>query len=1554
VPKATSFALLWLCCLILLTARPCQAQTADANTRIELDQEEQEWLRQNPEIRFCASPGREPYEYLEDNQAKGIFIDYLKLLGERIGFRPVPVIADSWQAAQEMARERQCDLLAGMIRKPQREEFFTFTSTYLDVPQVFLALSDKPFVTDTDALAGKRIGLLKGSHKARLLPRSHPHIDWVPLAADELFPALHEGRIHAVVTNLEKAGGYASTQQYRIITALDAAHLVSFAVRKDWPILQRLLERGIATLDETDHATISRKWIRYTVQHQVDYTHLWQLLGGALLILGLMLYWNRKLLQAQGALAHSQRHYQSLVAAMAEGVITHNAEGRITTCNPAAAKMLGIHCDRILGSFSSDPRWRVIREDGSDWPGDSHPALVTLRTAEPQRNVRMGIKQPDGSLRWLEVNTAPITHPGDQRPSGVVATFTDISDKLAADAQLDFSNARRNAVFVNSNTIVAMLEERRFTEINDYGAAFFGYRPEELIGQSTRLVHLDDAHFSEFGQRLYAELEVSGHCDLEYPFRRKDGEVVWTYLSINALLSPMQGKQIALVGIDITRRKQMEQQLRDTSEHLRSILDSMEDMVFVLDAGGRFLDSQQTDRGQTYRPPEVFIGRHYREILPENVAEIYAEAIEAVRGGEARQVAYPLTLPDGEHWYSATLGVRRNGEGGFAGTTAVVRDITATRQADAALQQSERRYRAVISAMTQGVVIQDRSGEIVECNEAAERILGLSRNEILGRTSVDPRWRSVRENGAPFPGEEHPLPVALRTGKPQIGVIHGLTLPNGQRRWLKVNATPLFHPGESHPYAGVATFSNITELHDNQVALQRERRLLQTMVEHLPVGVQIFSPAGEVLLANPAARQLLDAQGDLGTPLEELNRRFQVYLYGSDQLYPCERMPVINALLGKTTEVDDMEVRHRNGQRVLLQVSATPLPDPDESYAETSGCVVVFQDISERRRIEDQLELERQHLRTLIDTIPDLIWHKDQQGRYLGCNPRFEQFVGASQAEILGKTDYDFVDRELADSFRKNDLRAMQADGPVINEEEITFACDGHQELLETTKAPLRNKHGQVFGVLGIGHDISARKRAEQELIQAREAAEAANRAKSAFLANMSHELRTPLNAILGFSQILLQSPELSADLHDQVSKIRRGGDYLLTLINDILDLSKIEAGRIELFPDELDLPNFLEELTGMIRFRAENKGVVFDYQGAEGLPSSVVADPKRLRQILLNLLGNAVKFTEQGHVRLSAAYSEGKIHFVVEDTGPGIAADQLEQIFKPFVQTGASHYKTEGTGLGLSITQHIVELMQGEVRVESEPGQGSTFYLTIPVEAGFNATSAPQDTQPGNPTIIGYRRSDGENDTPLRLMVVDDLEDNRQLLTRLLAELGFEVREAADGEECLSLAPDFRPQLVLMDMRMPGLNGLETTERLYRMPGLEDLPVVMVSASVYHEDHQKARATGVAAYLDKPIEITALLNTLKRHLPLEWIETEATPQAMDEADDSPQSYPQEWLDGLEEAVSLGNTKKLRGLLKEREQQGERLPRKMRDWVDSYQYEQILQWIEQQKSGSQE
>ncbi len=552
----------------------------------------------------------------------------------------------------------------------------------------------------------------------------------------------------------------------------------------------------------------------------------------------------------------------------------------------------------------------------------------------------------------------------------------------------------------------------------------------------------------------------------------------------------------------------------------------------------------------------------------------------------------------------------------------------------------------------------------------------------------------------------------------------------------------------------------------------------------------------------------------------------------------------------------------------------------------------VLIEIEELREKEALLSCQRAQLRTLLDNLPDMVWMKNPEGLYLVLNARVERYFGADAAEIVGKNDYELVPIELAERFLQSDRHALESVGPIVSEEWVTYVRDGHQALLEVTKAPVRDEQGCLIGVLGIARDITERKQREVELqlyrghlermVEARmadlsitkEVSEAATRAKSVFLSTMSHELRTPLNGIMGMTELARRRATDPIQI-DQLNKVSLASQRLLALISDILDIVRIEANKLTLEQVEFSLDSVMDNVTTLTHEQAASKKLEWRVEIAPALSAlTLIGDPLRLGQVLLNLAANAVKFTAQGSIILRAALVEDQssgilLRFEVCDTGIGIEAEDKKRIFNAFEQAeGSRTRKYGGTGLGLSISKRLVKLMGGEMDVESQIGLGSIFSFT----ARLGKVSPV--TPPGrvDSTHTAGAQLKARHAGAMILVAEDDLL-NQEIAQSLIEETGLVVHVASTGSEAVKMAMLKPYDAILMDIQMPDMDGLEATRQIRKFSGTAqatsaDVVIIALTANVYAEDERRCREAGMNDFIGRPVDYECLLAVL-----LKWLD---------------------------------------------------------------------------------
>ncbi len=573
----------------------------------------------------------------------------------------------------------------------------------------------------------------------------------------------------------------------------------------------------------------------------------------------------------------------------------------------------------------------------------------------------------------------------------------------------------------------------------------------------------------------------------------------------------------------------------------------------------------------------------------------------------------------------------------------------------------------------------------------------------------------------------------------------------------------------------------------------------------------------------------------------------------------------------------DVPLRHDNATVGVLCAEHVgderPWTVDEQNFAVSVANLIVIAIAEEERRTAlARLAESDARARLIVDTAHDVFIGIDSSGGIVAWNAQAERTFGWTRDEVVGRNLAETIIPTAYRDAHNNGLRRFHESGeaPVVNQRlELTaIHRSGREFPVElTVTSPMRVEHGFFFGAFL--RDISDRRERDDELRRAKESAEAATRAKSEFLANMSHELRTPLNGVIGYAQLLQRDRTLNVAQREALEAISRCGSQLLDLINDVLDLSKIEAGRLDIEEAPTDLFTLVGDLNYVLAEAADRKGLELTMSIAPDVPRSVVLDGRHLRQVLLNLLGNAVKFSAAGHVRLAITCMDStRLLFEVTDTGVGIEPEALTQIFDAFAQTKTGA-RAGGSGLGLTISNHLITRMGGGLKVESVLGEGSRFWFSLPLVQGREKVrSTSGDHEPALPPLDA-RLAPGERVTAL---VVDDSTANRRILAGLLESAGVSVITAAGGIEAIESARAHHPDVIFMDLKMNDLDGFEATRRLARDPETASIPVIAVTASALGDSRKTAREAGCVDYLSKPIRVQQLFATLHTHLGVQLV----------------------------------------------------------------------------------
>ncbi|WP_088889616.1 PAS domain S-box protein [Leptolyngbya ohadii] len=1314
--------------------------------------------------------------------------------------------------------------------------------------------------------------------------------------------------------------------------------------------------------------------------------------------------------RAEETLKQQQEFLRTVLDTDPNIIFVKDWNGKYLLANKAAAEFYGMTVDELVGKYDRD-----FHPDQEAVKRFLHENRYVIETGEgifiPEEKITL-----DDRDEWLQWQKRPLRLPGSNAYS-VLGIGVNITERKRAEIALRESEERYASLMAAAPVSIFRMDRLgNCLFVNDRWCAMTEVGVEGATGTLwLNQVHPDDRDRVVGVWQACIERQQSGQ--IEFRFVRPGGEVIWV-MGQGVPETDAEGNVTGYVGTitDISDRKRLEEELRQSQQFLDTVINSVPIALFAKDVRNDFryvLINKSAERILGFAAEEG-IGRTDAELVTSDKVQLhYQEDLAAIEGGTL------LELP--EHW------IDRGGESilvrgwkrpliDAAGRTThllgITEDITDRWHQEQALRlivegtasktgeeffQSCVRYLAEVLRMRYALVT-----EFVAGSTSRVRTLAVQ----CGEVAVCQNFEYDLE-GTPceqvLQGQICCYTAGLHDRFPE-GIA---ALDAHLESYLGM---PLLDS------AGVV-LGHIAVVDDKPMQDDRGRELILRIFAARAGAELERQQADQALQASEAQnRAIVTAIPDLiirmnrqgiyldYIPPKDFAALFKKETIVGQQVFDGLPMDVATGLLRcieRTLDTGEPQVFEHQ-----LVVDGE-LSDFEGRFA-VSGedeVLIMVRDISDRKRAQAQLKAQKDFLQQVIDVVPSAIFVKDTEGRLLTINQAGEVIYNIAAEAWLGKTDYDLgIDRDQVDEFLVINQEVMETREPKIIPAQFIQTPGGEGGWYRTIISPFIDSTGQVQGIIGSAANITDMKHTEEALRQAKESAESANRAKSVFLANMSHELRTPLNAILGFAQLMERDRSLTDQQRNFLATINRGGEHLLNLINDVLEMSKIEAGRITLNPAAFDLRQLLHTLQEMFQMRSQEKQLSLQFDIAENVPQYVLTDEGKLRQVLINLISNAVKFTERGQIDLRANYLSGEtsVHtllFEVEDTGRGIAPEDLDKLFQPFVQSVSGSHSPDGTGLGLAISRQFVRLMGGEIEASSTVGVGSRFR--------FHIQMAPVSGDAVQPAPIDRKVLKLAPHQPIyRILVVDDRQENRDLVAQLLQAVGFETRTAIDGKEAIVLWQSWQPHLIWMDMRMPVMDGYEATRRIRalerewmsgrvdewmserddkQMETSEDSKIVLnsspthlpiypsthppihpsthppihpstkiiaLTASAFEEQRSNILAAGCDDMVRKPFREVILFEKMAEHLGVTYLyEAEGnsgmqpSPIAVALTRESLTLMPPEWIADLKEAAIAVDGDRLRQLIAEIPPTQTQLAEGLNHWVQQFCFDEILELL---------
>ncbi|EGL18740.1 MULTISPECIES: PAS domain S-box protein [unclassified Paenibacillus] len=1136
--------------------------------------------------------------------------------------------------------------------------------------------------------------------------------------------------------------------------------------------------------------------------------------------------------------------FTHLYGQAANGLVFASPEnGEWLGVNPALCKILGYSEAELLGRTEKS----LLHPDDESFRSEHKHVMEKLAAFPGEVSDReKRYFHRDGRVISLNVRTTLARDPEAGQPLYLLHEITDITDQKAAAKELE-DNRDLSLLFSQNIQDVISFSSPSGTilYISPSVEGLLGYKPEEMIGRKrVDFYHPDDALQMRNRDKLYSEKEV-----FIRRVRHKQGHYIWLETAFQ-LVRNSEGRVIKVlaIGRNVTERKKYEETLA-AAQRIAHIGSWEWDL---LNSRLSFSDEMRRIFGYAIHSVDSNAELFLRCIHPEDLPRVRGSIEKAFENGESGETFYKICLPDQSvrtiagQWEVVTDEFNKPIQ-----IIGMVQDITERRRMEERILESEQNYRLIseysLDFISRHAV--DDLATFLFVSPICRTMLGYEPEEMVGTAGL----------GYIHPDDVGYVKKYLQEnlhGEGEEKVTFRFFRKDGTYVWFETTSRyTLDDQGREQEI--VAISRDITERRNTELRLQEYKSLF----DYNPVGVASLDLHGKLLTVNRGQQVLTGysekelTDGYFASLVHEADydktfRHFELAAQGEPQTY-------------------ETGLIHKDGHRIEANVMNVPIV----LGGNIVGVYVLTSDITDRKKYTEEIEKLSYEHALILNSVSEGIFGLDLQGQGMFINPAGASMLGFNPKELIGNRHLQTVEQACPDGNQylpgDSPIERTVRDGISVSPSEgIFWRKDGTSFLASYQVTPLFDK-GERKGVVVVFRDVTN----EKEIIRAKEFAEQADRAKSEFLAIMSHELRTPMNGIIGMTG-LLQETMLDEEQRSYADIIRESSDALLHILNEILDFSRIEAGKMELNLGAVDLRETLAGVLELFRVKAEEKNLKLSYDIPAGVPRYVLGDEARVRQVLINLISNAIKFTEQGSVSVAVEMTNSPdpqsvlLEFKIRDTGIGIPAGKIHQLFQSFSQLHpAINRKYGGTGLGLSISKKLVELMGGEIGVESEENAGSTFFFTL--HSSLGGTEAP-DTAPAIPPAetAPVPSLPEAKPAPLRVLIADDHPMNRKLLHTLTGKLGYSADVVNSGAEAVHAAGERAYDLIFMDVQMPVMDGLEATRLIREQHGEKAISPVIIAVTAFarEEDKEQCLASGMNDYISKPI----LADELKR-LIAEW-----------------------------------------------------------------------------------